>query len=53
MAKVDADYNCDAFLCRGYQFDDNSDNVQALVAGDSLNFQIDLIAGHVPGYAVR
>lgn len=53
MEYVDDDYNCNAFLCRGYQFDDNSGNVHAVTTGDVLDFHIDLIAGHRPGYAVR
>jgi hypothetical protein len=52
MAKADADYNCNAYLCRGYQFDDNADNVLAVTAGEVLYFHVDLIAGHHPGYAV-
>ncbi|KAB8215221.1 hypothetical protein BDV33DRAFT_195441 [Aspergillus novoparasiticus] len=49
--EVDADYKCNAFLCRGYQFEDNTDNVQVLKAGEVLYFHINLIAGHHPGYA--
>lgn len=52
MEDVDADYNCNAFLCRGYQYEDNVDNVKEVKAGDLLDFHIDLIAGHHPGYAV-
>jgi hypothetical protein len=52
MAKADADYKCNAYLCRGYQFDDNADNVLAVAAGEVLYFHVDLIAGHHPGYAV-
>ncbi|KAB8245459.1 hypothetical protein BDV35DRAFT_381424 [Aspergillus flavus] len=49
--ETDADYKCNAFLCRGYQFEDNTDNVQVLKAGEVLYFHINLIAGHHPGYA--
>ncbi|KAE8158365.1 hypothetical protein BDV40DRAFT_291886 [Aspergillus tamarii] len=49
--EIDADYKCNAFLCRGYQFEDNTDNVQVLKAGEVLYFHINLIAGHHPGYA--
>ncbi|KAL4930331.1 uncharacterized protein BDV17DRAFT_289940 [Aspergillus undulatus] len=49
--EADADYNCNAYLCRGYQFEDNSDNVLVVTAGEVLYFHIDLIAGHHPGYA--
>lgn len=52
MEYVNEDYNCNAFLCRGYQFDDNAENVHTVSAGDVLDFHIDLIAGHRPGYAV-
>ncbi|KAI9162831.1 hypothetical protein HJFPF1_04424 [Paramyrothecium foliicola] len=51
MKYVDANYKCDAYLCRGYQFNDNKSNAKPLSAGDVLDFQIDLIAGHRPGYA--
>jgi hypothetical protein len=53
MAKADDDYNCNAYLCRGYQFEDNTDNVLAVSVGEVLYFHVDLIAGHHPGYAVR
>lgn len=52
MEYADADYNCDAYMCRGYQLEDNLDNVQVFGAGDELAVHIDLIAGHRPGYAV-
>ena len=52
MKKADDDYNCNAFLCRGYQYEDNTDNVEAVKAGDVLVFHVDLVAGHRPGYAV-
>ena len=52
VQEIDADYKCNAFLCRGYQFEDNTDNVQVLKAGEVLYFHINLIAGHHPGYAV-
>jgi hypothetical protein len=52
VAKADEDYSCNAYLCRGYQFEDNSDNVLTVTAGDVLYFHVDLIAGHHPGYAV-
>lgn len=49
---IDADYNCNLFLCRGYQFDDNTENILSLAAGDVVDIHIDIIAGHKPGYAV-
>ncbi|KAI1825452.1 hypothetical protein F4861DRAFT_537919 [Xylaria intraflava] len=51
MNSADADYNCNAYLCRGYQWEDNEDKVQVVQAGDVLTFHIDLVAGHHPGYA--
>jgi hypothetical protein len=48
---ADADYDCNAYLCRGYQYGDNTDNVMAVKAGDSLRFHINLVASHKPGYA--
>lgn len=52
MKAVDSSYQCNAYLCRGYQYEDNEDNVHAVKAGDVLSFHIDLVAGHHPGYAV-
>ncbi|KAL2835438.1 hypothetical protein BJY01DRAFT_238855 [Aspergillus pseudoustus] len=51
MAKADADYECNAFLCRGYQYEDNTDNVLEVAVGEVLYFHVNLIAGHHPGYA--
>ncbi|KAI1152769.1 hypothetical protein F4825DRAFT_417903, partial [Nemania diffusa] len=51
MNAADASYKCNAYLCRGYQYEDNVDNVHAVKAGDVLTFHIDLVAGHHPGYA--
>ncbi|KFY52701.1 hypothetical protein V496_08258 [Pseudogymnoascus sp. VKM F-4515 (FW-2607)] len=48
---IDDDYNCDMFLCRGYQFEDNTSNAMKLHAGDVIPFHINLVAGHRPGYA--
>lgn len=52
MKLAEADYNCDAFLCRGYTYEDNVDNVRVVKAGDVIDFHVDMIAGHRPGYAV-
>lgn len=52
MEEVDEDYNCNAFLCRGYQLEDNLDKVLTFAPGDELDIHIDIIAGHKPGYAV-
>ncbi|KAH7329555.1 hypothetical protein B0I35DRAFT_507819 [Stachybotrys elegans] len=46
-----AEYNCDPFLCRGYQWEDNESKLHTVVSGDVINFKVDLIAGHQPGYA--
>ncbi|KAL5341888.1 hypothetical protein BJX70DRAFT_395255 [Aspergillus crustosus] len=51
VAKADEDYNCNAYLCRGYQYEDNSGAVLTVTAGELLYFHVDLIAGHHPGYA--
>ncbi|RYP33535.1 hypothetical protein DL767_004710 [Monosporascus sp. MG133] len=51
MAAADGEYNCDAYFCRGYQYEDNVDNVKAVKAGDVLDFKIDMVASHRPGYA--
>ncbi|OLN82379.1 hypothetical protein CCHL11_09762 [Colletotrichum chlorophyti] len=48
---ADSDYKCNLFLCRGYQYEDNEENVRAVKAGESIPFHIDLVAGHRPGYA--
>ncbi|TKW51750.1 hypothetical protein CTA1_1062, partial [Colletotrichum tanaceti] len=48
---ADADYKCNLFLCRGYQYEDNKDNVRAIIGGEILLFHIDLVAGHRPGHA--
>ncbi|KAK8012033.1 cytochrome P450, partial [Apiospora arundinis] len=50
MKKADEDYNSNAYLCRSYQLEDNLESIQAVKAGDVLDFHIDLIAGHHPGY---
>ncbi|GJC88030.1 hypothetical protein ColLi_10868 [Colletotrichum liriopes] len=48
---ADADYKCNLFLCRGYQYEDNEDNVRAVTTGEVIPFHIDLVAGHRPGHA--
>ncbi|KAI1267455.1 hypothetical protein F5Y18DRAFT_303480 [Xylariaceae sp. FL1019] len=48
---ADANYNCNAYLCRGYQYEDNTSNVMALTAGDVIPCHIDLVAGHHPGWS--
>ncbi|KAG9256859.1 uncharacterized protein F5Z01DRAFT_491259 [Emericellopsis atlantica] len=51
VAVIDDDYHCNLFLCRGYQFEDNTQNILSLAGGDVLDIHIDIIAGHKPGYA--
>ncbi|KAH6842404.1 hypothetical protein B0I37DRAFT_314286 [Chaetomium sp. MPI-CAGE-AT-0009] len=51
VKSADADYNCNAYLCRGYQYEDNEANLHTFRAGDVVDFHVDLIAGHRPGYA--
>ncbi|KFY25020.1 hypothetical protein V491_01927 [Pseudogymnoascus sp. VKM F-3775] len=48
---IDSDYNCDIYLCRGYQFEDNTSNVLELAVDEVIPFHINLVAGHKPGYA--
>ncbi|KAK2768722.1 hypothetical protein FQN54_000578 [Arachnomyces sp. PD_36] len=48
---ADADFNCNVYVCRGYQYEDNEANLQTFQAGDVVDFHIDLVAGHRPGYA--
>ncbi|KAK7456616.1 hypothetical protein CaCOL14_010519 [Colletotrichum acutatum] len=51
LAVADADYKCNLFQCRGYQYEDNEDNVRVVKAGEVIPFHIDLVAGHRPGHA--
>lgn len=53
LALADDDYNCDVYLCRGYTYEDNVDNVWVVKAGEVIDFHIDMVAGHRPGSAVR
>ena len=52
MAKADADYKCNAYLCRGFQYEDNKGRVQQYSAGQVVPFYVDLVAAHKPGWAV-
>lgn len=52
LAVADSDYDCNLFLCRGYQFEDNESRVLPLTGGDVVDIHVDIIAGHRPGYAV-
>lgn len=43
------DYNeeaCHIWLCKGYQFEDNKDNVQQYSAGQTVDFVVDILAPH-------
>ncbi|KAL5045414.1 chitin binding domain-containing protein [Aspergillus fruticulosus] len=49
VAASQSDYDADAchiWLCKGYQFDDNKDNVQSYTAGETVDFVIDIVAPH-------
>ncbi|KAL4798983.1 chitin binding domain-containing protein [Aspergillus venezuelensis] len=49
VAASQSDYDaeaCHIWLCKGYQFDDNKDNVQSYTAGQTVDFEIDIIAPH-------
>lgn len=37
---------CHIWLCKGYQFDDNKENVQQYSAGQTVDFVVDIIAPH-------
>ncbi|ETS78129.1 hypothetical protein PFICI_10191 [Pestalotiopsis fici W106-1] len=51
LAKDDGTYNCNAYQCRGYQYEDNADNVYNYTVGEFISFHVDLVAGHHPGWA--
>ncbi|KAJ4297930.1 hypothetical protein N0V90_005829 [Kalmusia sp. IMI 367209] len=51
VAKADANYKCNAYLCRGYQYEDNVSKLQAYSAGQVVTFHVDLVAAHKPGWA--
>ncbi|KAJ5574834.1 hypothetical protein VI817_005406 [Penicillium citrinum] len=38
--------NCDIWLCKGYKFADNKDNVQSYKAGQTVPFTVDIRAPH-------
>ncbi|KAL4936270.1 hypothetical protein BDV06DRAFT_95914 [Aspergillus oleicola] len=49
VASSQSDYDADAchiWLCKGYQFDDNKDNVKSYTAGETVDFVIDIVAPH-------
>ncbi|KAK6087180.1 hypothetical protein SCUP234_01811 [Seiridium cupressi] len=51
VAKDDGTYDCNAYLCRGYQYEDNTGNVYNYTVGEFVSFQINLVAGHHPGWS--
>ncbi|EAW07391.1 lytic polysaccharide monooxygenase [Aspergillus clavatus NRRL 1] len=49
VAKSQSDYNaeaCNIWLCKGYKFDDNKDNVNSYTAGQKVDFTVDIRAPH-------
>lgn len=42
--------DCNLWLCKGFQFDDNKDNVQKYSLGENIPFEINIAAPHT-GYA--
>ncbi|KAJ5332861.1 uncharacterized protein N7506_006644, partial [Penicillium brevicompactum] len=47
VASSQSDYNadeCDIWLCKGYKFADNKDNVQSYTAGQTVDFKVDIRA---------
>lgn len=49
MQVVGSDFNaaeCNLWLCKGFQFDDNTDNVQSYTLGQTIDFEINIAAPH-------
>lgn len=49
VAKSQTDYNaaeCDIWLCKGYKFADNKDNIYSYTAGQTIDFKVDIRAPH-------
>ncbi|KAK1148561.1 hypothetical protein N8T08_009568 [Aspergillus melleus] len=49
VANGQSDYDaakCDIWLCKGYKFADNKDNVYSYKAGEKINFEVDIRAPH-------
>ncbi|GFF23476.1 hypothetical protein IFM46972_00689 [Aspergillus udagawae] len=49
VAKGQSDYTageCDIWLCKGYKFADNKDNVYSYTAGQTVDFVVDIRAPH-------
>lgn len=41
---------CNLWLCKGFQFDDNADNVQSYSLGETIDFDVEIAAPHT-GFA--
>lgn len=49
VAASQSDYNaaeCDIWLCKGYKFADNKDNIYSYTAGQTIDFKVDIRAPH-------
>lgn len=49
VASSQSDYDadkCDIWLCKGYKFADNKDNIQSYTAGQTVDFKVDIRAPH-------
>lgn len=49
VAASQSDYNaaeCDIWLCKGYKFADNQDNIYSYTAGQTIDFKVDIRAPH-------
>ncbi|TPR11114.1 Fungal specific transcription factor domain family protein [Aspergillus niger] len=49
IASGQSDYNadaCDIWLCKGYKYADNKDNVYSYTAGETVDFTVDIRAPH-------
>ncbi|KAF7595624.1 hypothetical protein BBP40_005372 [Aspergillus hancockii] len=49
VASSQSDYDagkCDIWLCKGYKFADNKDNIQTYTAGQTVDFTVDIRAPH-------
>ncbi|KAL5334920.1 chitin binding domain-containing protein [Aspergillus crustosus] len=49
VASSQSDYDaaaCDIWLCKGYKFDDNTENVQSYTAGQVVDIVVNIVAPH-------
>ncbi|KAK4245809.1 hypothetical protein C7999DRAFT_33809 [Corynascus novoguineensis] len=49
VQRAGSELKCNPYLCRGYQYEDNT--AAEYEPGQVIDFHVDLIAGHHPGYA--